>query len=383
MTDGTPMHGRGVLCVVNPAEHGGGAEFQISLLIDTLAATGRYDIHYLTHFPDVRQRTRNYQVSRIGSGGPLPKLGYIVDGPALYRRLGELRPGLIYQRVGCAYTGVCGLYSQRQSVPLLWHVSSDMDVVPQPLHGGRNILRTRLEKWATEFGVRRATRIVVQTQAQTELLRRHYHRSADALIPNFHPPAAATIDKTGPLTVVWISNLKPLKRPESFIDLAQSLSDLTTVRFVMVGAIQENPGRRLESLMRSIESTSNLTYTGALTQAQVNDLLGRAHVLVNTSTHEGFPNTFIQAWLHDVAVVSLTVDPDKVFELERAGILAHTQAGLIGAVRKLLEDQELRSSYVASGRARARKSHSMANAQQLLALIDAMYRAPSSPRIDP
>ncbi len=83
-----------------------------SLLIDALAACNRYEIHYLTHFVDGRDRSRNYRVSRIGSGGPIPRLGYIMDGPSLYRKLREIDPCLIYQRVACGYTGVCALYSR-------------------------------------------------------------------------------------------------------------------------------------------------------------------------------------------------------------------------------------------------------------------------------
>jgi len=37
------------ICIVNPFEHGGGAEYQIGLLIDALIASNRYEVHYLTH----------------------------------------------------------------------------------------------------------------------------------------------------------------------------------------------------------------------------------------------------------------------------------------------------------------------------------------------
>ncbi len=40
------------LCIVTPFEHGGGAEYQIGLLIDALAADNRYEIHFLAHFAD-------------------------------------------------------------------------------------------------------------------------------------------------------------------------------------------------------------------------------------------------------------------------------------------------------------------------------------------
>jgi glycosyltransferase involved in cell wall biosynthesis len=48
--------------------------------------------------------------------------------------------------------------------------------------------------------------------------------------------------------------------------------------------------------MRAIQSVTNVDYLGARRQREVNELLARAHVLVNTSITEGYPNTFIQAW---------------------------------------------------------------------------------------
>jgi glycosyltransferase involved in cell wall biosynthesis len=364
---------RPALCIVNPFEHGGGAEFQISLLIDALVDAGEYEIHYLTHFTDTRETIRNYQVSQIGNGGPLPHLGYIMDARSLYRQLSAIGPSVIYQRVACAYTGVCAFYARRRAVPLVWHVAHDSDVTPQNIDLQRNFIRPRLEKWAVAYGARNADRIVVQSRRQAELLQTNYARTADALIANFHPPANETIDKSGPLTVVWIANLKTWKRPEIFLRLAQALSGSKGVRFVMVGAPPPASANRRwrEPLMRSIKDAANLQYLGHRSHAQVNELLARAHILVNTSTQEGFPNTFIQSWLRDVAVVSLQVDPDRVLELQQAGIIAHTEAGLLAAVRSLLENDELRAAYTKRGREHAIACHSLRNARELVRLIEA------------
>jgi glycosyltransferase involved in cell wall biosynthesis len=366
------------LCIVSPYEHGGGAEYQMSLLIDALAAADRYEIHYLTHFVDARDRTRNYRVSRIGGGGPIPRLGYLMDAVPLYRRLRDIDPCLIYQRVAGGYTGVCAFYSRRRSVPLLWHVAHDTDVMPQHLDRSRNLLRLRLEKWSIEYGVRHATRIVVQTRHQAELLQGNYGRTPDAIIRNFHPPAAETIDKSGRLTVVWIANLKPWKRPDVFVRLAKSFSDRKDTRFVMVGAPAPTSGKGgwQASLMRSIETTPNLEYLGQRTHAEVNELLARAHLFVNTSTQEGFPNTFIQAWLRDVAVVSLGVDPDEVLAREQAGIAAQSESGLTEAVRNLIDHPDIRAGFVQRGRDHAAAQHSLQNVRTLMQLIASYSEAP-------
>lgn len=359
------------LCFVSPFEHGGGAEFQMRLLIDALAATDRYDIHYLAHFIDERDRVRCYRVSRIGRGGPVPRLGFLMDAVPLYRALREIDPCLIYQRVACGYTGICAFYARRRSVPLLWHAAHDTDVTRQHLDRSRNFLRQRLEKRAVEYGVRHATRIVVQTRHQAELLQSTYGRTPDAIIPNFHPPAAETIDKSGRLTVVWIANLKPWKRPDVFVRLARSFGDRKDVRFVMVGAPPAKSGKGgwHASLMRSIETTPNLDYLGLRSHAEVNELLARAHIFVNTSMQEGFPNTFIQAWQRDVAVVSLSVDPDEVLSREQAGIAAQSEAGLSEVLRTLIDREDVRAGFVQRGRDHAAAHHSLQNVQKLVELI--------------
>jgi glycosyltransferase involved in cell wall biosynthesis len=361
------------LCVVNPFEHGGGAEYQISLLIDALVDEGKYEVHYLAHFIDTRERARNYAVSQIGGGGPIGRFGYIADARSLYRRLSAINPSVIYQRVACAYTGICAFYARQRAVPLVWHVAHDTDVMPQLLDKAKNVVRLRLEKAAAEYGARNAGRIVVQSRHQADLLKTHYARTADAIISNFHPPAGETMDKSGPLTVVWIGNLKPWKRPEIFPRLAQALSGCNGARFLMLGAAPPgNVNRRWrELLMQAVGGTANLQYLGETSHAEVNELLARSHILVNTSTQEGFPNTFIQSWLRDVAVVSLQVDPDRVLEQKQVGIVAHSEAGLLKAVRSLLENDELRAAYVKRGREHAIACHSLRNARDLVRLNDA------------
>jgi len=365
------------ICIVNPFEHGGGAEYQIEQLIDALARSDEYEIHYLTHFVDERERNRTYQVSRIGSGGPIPRFGYLMEARSLYRKLRDIDPCIIYQRVACAYTGICAFYSRRHATPLLWHVAHDTEVTRQSLDRARNIVRLRLEKWAVEFGAKHATRIVVQTRHQAHLLQTNYARAADAVVANFHPPAAEAIDKSGPLTVIWIANLKPWKQPEVFVRLANSLSSCSEVRFVIVGAPAATSGSWQLALMQGIHNAPNLQYLGQKSHTEVNELLARAHIFVNTSVHEGFPNTFIQAWLRDVVVVSLQVDPDQILERRGVGIVAHSESGLVAAVRGLIDNPDVRAAYLERGRVHAIEHHSLRNADELVGLLRAYRREPS------
>jgi len=361
------------LCIVTPHEQGGGAEYQIECLIDVLAQIGRYDIFYLARHVAAHSRSTGYRIVKIGHGNQMPRFGYIMDAIPLYRALRRIEPSLLYQRVACGYTAICAWYARRHGARLTWHVASDADLTRRTLVAERNPFRPLLEKRSIEYGIRHANHIVVQTKHQLDLLQRNYDRKADLVIPNFQPRPEEAINKSYPLSVIWIANFKPLKQPEVFVRLATKLRDLSSVRFVMVGAPATGSGDRQwsESLMSAIHSTPNLEYLGPKSQREVNELLARAHVYVNTSTFEGFANTFIQAWMRAVAVVSLHVDPDGVLTDKAVGIHAGSEDNLIRAVRSLIEDPALRTDYASRGQRYATQSHSIQNAQRLVQLIDA------------
>jgi len=79
-------HGRGLMlkiCIVNPFEARRGAEYQIGVLIDALIASNRYEVHYLTHLSIRATERSGYTVSRVGDGGPVPRLGYLMEGISL------------------------------------------------------------------------------------------------------------------------------------------------------------------------------------------------------------------------------------------------------------------------------------------------------------
>ena len=363
------------LCIVTPAHSSrakGGAEFQIDCLLDVLASGKRFEIFYVTSMVAPDQSTPAYRIVQVGDSTRAPRFGYLTYAPQMYAALRALRPHVIYQRVACGYSGVAAHYALRNGARFLWHVAHDSDVEPDASLEGRNPIRRFLEKRSVEYGLRHADCIVAQTSDQARLLERHYRRTPDAIIPNFHPWPSEPSDKSGPLTVAWVASVKPWKQPEAFVQLAQALRDLPDVRFVMAGPMQAGPGNRdwAAGLLRDIGTTPNLKYVGELSQDEVNRLLARAHVFVNTSEREGFPNTFIQAWMRDTAVVSLNVDPEGLLSRHGIGIgCSGSLQGMVEGVRALLGDRQRREALAGRARAHARSKHSLRNAQALVDLF--------------
>ena len=365
--------GKTRLCIVNPSQHGGGAELQIGYLVSALRQSQRFEVFYLARHVNDADRADGYTLVRIGNDGRVPFLGYVADLLPLYRALRTIDPHLIYQRVACGYTGICAFYARRRHARMIWHVAHDTDVTPQTLDTGRNFVRRRLEKLSVQYAIPRADCIVAQTHQQGRLLSRFYGREPDAVIANFHPEPSERIDKSGAPLVVWIANLKPWKRPDAFVRLAAALRDVDA-QFLMVGDCPWGPRHRAwrDALMQAIGAVPNLRYEGYLPRQEVDALLARATILVNTSTGEGFPNTFIQAWMRDTAVVSLSVDPDDVLKSEGVGIFAGSEQRLASAVRSLLKDPPARAACVARAQRYVRSRHSLRNAEQLVQLIDGL-----------
>ena len=370
------------LCIVTPV-HGevfmGGAQYQISCLLDYLRSLDRYDIYYLAHRVPEGQQLDGYTIRRVGNGKAKSRFGYIIDAPDLYRALSLLRPNVIYQRVGCAYTGIAAYYARRRGACLVWHAANDSDFDRKMRVLERNFVRAFVEASLLAYGIRRADRVVVQTHHQATLLRDNFSRKADAVIANFHPAPNEIRVPDEPLRIVWIANFKRSKQPDAFLQLAEDLRELTCIRFVMIGApaLGGDTAQWNDVLMRRIAALPNLTYLGQLSQADVNCQLSGAYAFVNTSLYEGFPNTFVQAWLRGIPVVSLIVNPDGVLNGESVGIHAGTAQRLAEVIRRLVEDRALRDRMAQNAVKYAREFHSMKNAERLVQVIDgAMSDAP-------
>jgi glycosyltransferase involved in cell wall biosynthesis len=373
------------LCIVTPHHPRatlGGAELQIGYLLDGLISSGRCDITYMARSVDPSFRPDGYRIVRLGRRNRAPRFGYAMDAPQLYAALRRIRPHVIYQRVACGYSAVCAFYARRHGARLIWHVAHDNDLVAGPLDTGRNFVRHAIESACIAYTIRNADYVVTQTGQQSRMLLEKHGRTADALVPNFHPEPEERLDKDGVRTVLWVANFKRWKQPEMFVELAARLSDLTGVRFRMVGDPNVGSGDRAwcDRVLQRIREVPNLEFLGPLAQSKVYELLARAHLFVNTSVAEGFPNTFIQSWMRETPVVSLNVDPDDVLERERIGVRAATPDGLAAAVRGLLTNDELRAGYAGRARSYALRTHSLRNLRPLFELIDTARAAAGAPR---
>lgn len=347
----------------------GGAQYQAKCLVGALISTGRFDVNFLSRKINKTYQPQGYKLFNISDKKGLNRYGFIFDSPRLLLLLKRIKPDIIYQRVGCAYTGVASYYACQNNCRMVWHVAHDIDIHKSQYLSASKTFIKYIEKKMLDYGIRNATDIVTQTQYQDDMLYDNYKRRATAVIPNFHPLPTRDIQKHDPVKILWVANLKPWKQPDAFIKLARSLEGKVNAKFIMIGAPAIEK-KWHDKLLAEISLASNLVYLGERTQDEVNQIMQEAHIFVNTSLHEGFANTFIQAWLRKVPVVSTNVNPDAVFNSGEIGILSNTEEQLREDVLRLIQDASLRTKMGNKAQKYAIEKHSEKNIDLLIDILD-------------
>jgi glycosyltransferase involved in cell wall biosynthesis len=352
----------------------GGAQYQADCIINALIKGGNHEIFYVArNYGDTFVPT-GYKLIGIPKPFGRVKRGYLyLDAISVLRALKAISPEIIYQRIGCAYTGIAAYYARRHGCGMVWHISSESDVVPQKTTFTTRSISKYLDRQLLEYGIRNTDAIIAQTERQSMLLEKHYGRSATAVIRNFHPMPKEIIEKSLPRKIVWIANLKDLKQPELFVKLSQDLHNLENTEFIMVGEMQLSSDRS-RLIREQIDRTKNLRYLGRRSQDEVNSLLANAHLLVSTSLWEGFPNTFIQAWMRRVPVISLNVNPDDIFHERMLGICSGSYDQMRIDVEELIQDDVLREAMGMHAQAYALEKHSEKNVEEILSMLNGMVK---------
>lgn len=363
------------LCVLVPAHWEalmGGSEYQAKVMIEFLLAKHEVEVVYLTAYDKPGFVPEGYSIVRFSDRRGLRRYGSFFDAFRLHGALKRLKPDAIVQFVGCAHTGIAAFYAKHNRCRMIWRVTSDRHLLPERAAWWQ--VHRHIERLFLNYGIRNAHAIVAQTNNQRRMLIDGFGRDDAIVVANFHPMPPDLAGPRGEQRVIWIGNLNRTKNPAAFVRLAAKFSAFSDVKFTMVGASNEDPWTQQQ--LGLIRSAPNVEYLGKLSQDQVNAVLARSTVLVNTSEHEGFANTFIQAWLRQVPVASLHVDPDGLLSRAGLGTVAGSEEQLARDIARWLElPSTERAALGARCRAYATANHSESN----VATIARLLGAPATP----
>lgn len=343
----------------------GGAEYQAQLLAERLNQKMDVSFIFRNHWGKNKIiKDCGYTLYAIK---PYPIKGvrgsFAFEGRQLNKILKMVKPDIIYVRGANAYFMIAALYSHKKDCKIVWHIASDPDVIP--FHYKHLILKPFrfIEKKMVEYGLRYSDYIVGQTKYQSDLLRKNYGRRCDFVIGNWHPVANNFKKDNSVIKILWIANWKPIKQPEIFVQLVHELANVSNIQFIMIGRNKQYQKLTAQAIEAKIE------VSGEISTSEVNTLLSKSHLLINTSRMEGFSNTFIQAWMNKVPVISLQVNPDNILEKYNIGLCSGNFRTLIQNTKRLIHDNNLREKMGADARKYAIRHHSLIQIEKMMKIF--------------
>ncbi len=224
------------------------------------------------------------------------------------------------------------------------------------------------------FILDQADAIVCQTSEQQRLLKERFHRDGVVIenpidLEEFdrriaqasggRPPPDALANSNTPRTdhrpsrpVLWIGRAEAIhKRPMLAVDIARQLPGIP---FILV----MNPRDPAEEARVRAAAPPNVTIRDHVPPPEMPRLMASSLALLNTSSLEGFPNTFLQAGAARIPVVSLVVG-ERFLEESQAGVCCHGDLDrAAGAIQEYSKDESLRTRTGERGRSYVEQHHS-------------------------
>ena len=199
------------------------------------------------------------------------------------------------------------------------------------------------------YALHNAHAVAVQTERQQLLFRELEGREA-TLIRN---PALSTVREPARLApqyggrMLWVGRVDPNKRHDEALMLARALPHRPMI--MVCNNLPALGETARDDLQRALP---NLMLADQVALPDMDALFRFSDVVVNTSVVEGFPNTFLQAGMFGIPIVSMAVDPDRMLSRHGCGRVADgTRDGLARAVEGLLTSPtEYASAAAASAR---------------------------------
>jgi glycosyltransferase involved in cell wall biosynthesis len=250
---------------------------------------------------------------------------------SVLRAMREIDADLYYQSPAGGLAGLVAGFAKQHGKRSIVRIASDSDCMRLRLPLGR-----RIDRWLYEYGLRNASLVAAQTERQRELLSRNFGVQSEIMNIVVDPPSSSNAAASRDVDVLWVGNFRPVKRPDIVLEMARRRPQY---RFALVGGSARSPAGQayFSRVAQEAASLSNVQMTGTVPYEHVGTWFDRARVHVNTSDYEGFPNTFLQAWIRRVPVVSF-FDPDNLIERRGLGRRCRDVEDMCLALDELLGD---------------------------------------------
>ncbi|MFA4948769.1 MAG: glycosyltransferase family 4 protein [Candidatus Krumholzibacteriia bacterium] len=342
----------------------GGAETQQLLLANHMKAKGIEVSFIVGDFG--QDEVENVEgITLIRSFTPFKgnrKLRFIPDMIKIRHAMRIAGADIYNQRSTTFFTGQLARFASDLGKAFTFSLGSDYNCYPD----GMGEIRWPMT-YLYRYGIRTADAVISQTEKQRRLMLENFARetvlirngiaipSGDGARADGEPPRSVpdVRGRTRDPGFLWVGRFQAVKRPELPLDLARSLPD---ERFTVIGGYAGDE-RYASAITDVAKRIPNLEYIPFVPPREMDAYYRGACALLNTSSFEGFPNTYLHAWAHGVPVITISIDPDGILEKNGIGIVTGTFEGLVEAVRSIRSNRTMRSEMSAKAIRYVRANH--------------------------
>ncbi len=322
--------------VLNPAKgthYFGGESVQQTLLAKAFRDIG-YDVSLLSldygqEDGELIEGITVYKTYFEGEGLPVLRFLY----PKMTSILSALKKSdadVYFQSCAGMLTGIVAWFCQKHGKKFIFRLAHDNDCIPNEL-----IINNWRDKKLYEYGLKRASLISAQGVRQKALMSKNYGLASTPVNMTVQLPTNSS-GNTKDIDILWVNNIRQFKRPELVLELAKLVPHLC---IAMIGGPVSGSEDLYTCLKEQASNIKNLNFLGAVPYHQVNSYFERSKIFANTSDSEGFPNSFLQAWIRGVPVVSF-FDPDGLIDENHLGIIPTDISDMANSISKLLGNNE-------------------------------------------
>lgn len=355
--------------LLNPAcgRPHGGAEVQMDLLARSLAERD-YDVHMVTldhGQPDgeMIDGVRVWRAYARDAGIPVARFLH-PRATGLLRALARAGAEVYLQTCAGMATGLTAWFCRRRGAAFIYRVAHDTDCMP-----GRQLIQYARDRKLYEYGLRRADTVIAQSRNQKQMLANNYRLASEvggSLVESW--PGNPDLAERG-LDVLWVGSIRRVKRPDMALMLGKRLPDR---RVRIVGGQVARDAQLFDELEREAAATGNVEWLGFQPYNDTRAMFARAGVFLSTSEAEGFPNTYLQAWMAGTPVVAF-FDPDGLIAREKLGVVVHSFEEAVEVVEKLLSDPDRWRQYSNRAREYAMHNHGAAVVDRYESLVAPLF----------
>ncbi|MGH8228841.1 MAG: glycosyltransferase family 4 protein [Steroidobacteraceae bacterium] len=308
----------------------GGSELQQALLAPALARRGLEVSMVVSDYgqPDGARwhGVKTFKAYRPEAGIPALRFAH-PRWTGLWSAMRRADADIYYLNCQGMQVGEAALFAKRHRRRLVYWVASDSDCDPRAL-----LIRYARDRKLFTYGLRRADLVLAQTQAQQAALERNFGRES-LLVDSLVEPGGAPLAPTErDVDVLWVGNIRALKRPLLLLEIAR---ELPRVRFEMVGGPAKGAEALYDEVARRAAALPNVRFHGFLPYERTAALYAGARVLASTSAIEGLPNAYLQSFMSGTPVVGF-LDPEQMITRHGLGRAVSTPAEMSAAIVALL-----------------------------------------------